>query len=147
MKVDWKVVAASPGYTSLKEAYKHDLFKKYRNKKQLLDKFNWVICRAKHYSYHTGMSLEDVLNMWENKRTYWWIGYYSNQNQPKLSSSLRPQGFRGAIKYYRNSRWISPKRRKYLICKVNSEFSKTKQKEPKRWTTEKKRRAARYSNV
>lgn len=86
MKIDWKVVASSPGYKSLKASYVRDLTRGNRSKQELLRKFRWVIDRAKHYAHHKGTFLQDVLNHWESKRDYWWLNYYQESNQPKFHS-------------------------------------------------------------
>lgn len=92
MPIDWKHLATTTGYKSLKAAYirdvqgsrrqKHPL----RRKAEFLRKFQWVISRAKHYAYHTGESIESILNSWEEKRNYWWLNYYQECNQPKFHS-------------------------------------------------------------
>lgn len=94
MKINWKDLAASPGYISLKGAYIKDVQdaskeklkgrKPIRDKKEFLRHFNWVICRAKHYAYHLGRDVSSVLDEWESKRTYWWLNYYQDCQQPKI---------------------------------------------------------------
>lgn len=49
-------------------------------------KYKWVLDRAKHYSEHTGKSLEEVMQIWETDRTYSYMNYYQECNQPLLNS-------------------------------------------------------------
>lgn len=100
MKINWKKVAASPGYKSLKAAYIKDVqeFQQYegrfgqkpmRDKEDFLRKFKWVIGRAMHYAYATESSIEFILNHWEEKRNYWWLNYYQDSHQPKYYTHNR----------------------------------------------------------
>ena len=101
MKIDWKSLAKSKGYKSLKAAYIYDLNRKCcsRSKSKYLEHFNWAIGRAKHYAYHKNISIEAVLNEWEEQRDYWWLNFYQNGNQPKFhSNSLKPIGEKGLKK-------------------------------------------------
>lgn len=65
----------NPGYKSC--------FHKY------CDKFVWVVERAKHYEKVTGIPWEQVLGSWEEKRSYWYMNYYQDANQPKLEDGTR----------------------------------------------------------
>lgn len=92
--INWKHVAKSPGYKSLKAAYIHDVERAGRDKRpmrrkeEFLRKFNWVIGRATHYAYYSGVRIEVILNEWEANRNYWWLNYYQDCNQPKLRKSV-----------------------------------------------------------
>jgi hypothetical protein len=46
------------------------------------DKYKWVIERAKHYAEKTGKTYEEVIEIWESNRTYWYMNYYQDSNQP-----------------------------------------------------------------
>jgi hypothetical protein len=46
------------------------------------DRYKWVIYRAKYYEEKTGRSFEEVIEIWENNRTYWYMNYYQDCNQP-----------------------------------------------------------------
>lgn len=46
------------------------------------DKYKWVLDRAKHYAEKTGRTTEEILQAWESKRTYWYMNYYQECNQP-----------------------------------------------------------------
>lgn len=48
------------------------------------DKFKWVVDRAREYGKVLGVSWEDILKSWENDRSYWYMNYYQDCNQPKL---------------------------------------------------------------
>lgn len=47
-------------------------------------KFEWIIERAKHYAEKTGLTASEILNAWESKRTYWYMNFYQECNQPKI---------------------------------------------------------------
>lgn len=46
------------------------------------DKYAWVIGRAKLYAERTDQTWEEVLDGWESNRTYWYMNYYQESNQP-----------------------------------------------------------------
>lgn len=48
------------------------------------DKFKWVIERAKHYGEVLQVDWREILNKWEESRTYWYMNYYQDANQPLL---------------------------------------------------------------
>lgn len=111
MKIDWKALAQSPGYRSLKAAYTRDVHKAgqethpMRKKAEFLKLFTWVIARAQHYAIRQNRPIEEVLNEWEAKRDYWWLNFYGEGRQPKL-----PSGKPRNVKYqkpetYLRSRW------------------------------------------
>ena len=146
MKIDWKHLAKTKGYQSLKAAYSYDVQNRSRTKKELLRHFNWVICRAKHYAYYQGRTLEEVLCEWEAKRDYWWLNFYQECNQPKLVRALKPQNIKGLRNFmkehYNFENTIDRKHR------VNSEIQlrqrQTSTKKKRRWTTSEKAQYKKY---
>jgi hypothetical protein len=120
MKVDFKELSSSWGYKKLKAEVIKDCLKGQGcfningcNQKQsgcfhrYCDKFKWVIDRAKHYSYRTGLPIVEILDEWERDRNCWYMGYYQNGNIPKLHgkqvivmdtmddfNAIKGQGFR-----------------------------------------------------
>lgn len=48
------------------------------------DKYKWVIERAKHYANKTGKSFEEIIEIWEKNRTYWYMNYYQDNKQPLI---------------------------------------------------------------
>lgn len=138
MVIDWKYLATTTGYKSLKAVYiknVQDAAKRQRpirDKAEYLRQFQWVINRAKHYSYHTGESIETILNEWEEKRTYCWLNYYQDCGKPRFhSKSMRPVGLRYAKRHH-TKQSLSDKM--IRIAKENS--TKTKP----RWDTARKKR-------
>lgn len=99
MKIDFKKLSKHPGYQSLKKAVISDCMKGSKcfnlsgcnNKKDRLcshrpcEKFKWVIDRAKHYANKTGLDVGDIIDVWEENRSYWYQNYYQDSNQPKLT--------------------------------------------------------------
>lgn len=83
----------SAGYKKLEAAVKRD----YENDKDRIEKYGrpfhdygeklkWVIDRAVHYSEKTKLSVTEILDAWENDRTYWYMNYYQDCNQPEIKS-------------------------------------------------------------
>ncbi len=89
--IDWKYLSTTYGYKSLKEAYINTIQRKksFKSKQLLYKKFQWVISRAKHYACTTGVSIESILNGWENDRTYSWENYYQENRQPRFHSNCK----------------------------------------------------------
>jgi len=50
------------------------------------EKLQWVIDRVNHYAEKTKLNPCDILNKWEELRTYWYMNYYQDCNQPLLDS-------------------------------------------------------------
>ena len=93
--INWKHVAKSPGYKSLKAAYIRDVKnsteskrRSMRDKAEFLRKFQWVIARATHYAYKHNVRIEVILNEWEAARNYWWLNYYQDCMQPKIRKPI-----------------------------------------------------------
>ena len=151
MQVDWKSLAQSKGYKSLKAAYAHDIRKKWRSKEELQKLFKWVMGRAQHYAIRKGITMHQVIDEWEEKREQWWFGYYSNSNQPKLhSNSVKPLGSKGLRKYYRNFGFMlnDAQRRKNSYSRMLCRDALLKStKSPVRWTSEYKKRQRRYRGL
>ena len=97
-KIDWKQVAKSPGYISLKEAYiknvqENQLYinrgqRPMRDKAEFLRHFKWVIGRAMYYAHKYDCSITSVLYEWESRRDYWWLNFYQDSRQPKSKKSV-----------------------------------------------------------
>ena len=49
----------------------------------------WIKERVHHYSIQLGIPEVEILTAWEEKRSYWYMNYYQDANQPILSSSVR----------------------------------------------------------
>jgi len=129
MKIDWKHLATTPGYRSLKAAYIRDVQKATRSARPMRDKqefqkkFHWIIGRAQHYAYQNGVSLEFILNNWEIKRqNNWWLGHYNDSLYPKLythnrytrKSTAKPKSKKSPRRWSLLERKHQHLRRKYL---------------------------------
>lgn len=116
MQIDWKHLATTGGYRSLKTAYIHDAAKGKRasyGKPELLRKFQWVINRAKHYAHHKGVSIESILNAWEENRGYWWFSYYDDHTQPKLNAQkTRAMGAKTSGNNTKKPRWSTERKKR-----------------------------------
>lgn len=49
-------------------------------------KYKWVLERAKHYAEKTGKTVEEIVEIWENDRSYCYMNYYQEAKQPLLTS-------------------------------------------------------------
>lgn len=50
------------------------------------DTFKWAIDRAKAYGEAMGLNWEDILDSWEESRSYWYMNYYQECNQPEIKA-------------------------------------------------------------
>lgn len=48
-------------------------------------KMDWVIERARHYAEKLNVLPSNVLDRWEADRTYWYMNYYQEANQPLIT--------------------------------------------------------------
>lgn len=49
-------------------------------------KFKWIIDRAKHYEDKLGIPWREILESWEEDRSYWYMNYYQDCEQPLIKS-------------------------------------------------------------
>lgn len=49
-------------------------------------KYKWVMERAQHYAEKSGKTVEEVLQIWETDRDYWYMNYYQDCKQPLINS-------------------------------------------------------------
>ena len=49
-------------------------------------KYKWAIDRAKQYGEKLGIPWREVLKSWEDGRSYWFMNYYQDANQPAIES-------------------------------------------------------------
>ena len=146
MKIDWKAVAASPGYKSMKQVCDDEVKRvaKWGRKpdERYQQAFDFAINRAKHYSHATGVSVESILNAWEENRTYNFMNYYSSSNKPKQHSNiLKPLGIRGTYKYFSSKFWMDHNNKRVtrvreITAKLNPRTKKA------RWSNKRKKDAA-----
>ena len=101
-KLNWKVIAASEGYKSLKAAYVRDVQDAqkqirlgrtpHRTKKTFRQRFTQAIGFAMKYSNKWGIPIEEVLLHWETIRGGWWLNFYQecwlSSNKPNQEGDL-----------------------------------------------------------
>lgn len=155
-KIDWKKVAASPGYKSLKAAYAKDVqkaerdrqrgYRPLRDKAEFRKEFTRIISRAQSYSYHSGKPLEDVLSEWEEDRKSWWFGHYGNRYPKIHSCSLRPESINAMRKHYKKHWGHDPKRIRQYIADFIRLRQPKRTKKP-RWEDWQHRRARRNQSL
>ena len=76
-------IEESEGYKKLLMAVENDeqrspKFHDYRAK------LKWILERVNHYSDKLGVDACDLLNSWEKSRSYWYMNYYQESNQPYI---------------------------------------------------------------
>jgi len=149
MKINWKYVAQTKGYKSLKLAYIKDARRPHyclRKKEELLITFNWIICRAKYHAQYENVSIDTILDRWETERKLWWLSHYTKyaaRTKKHTSSVLYSIGIKGKIKrnnssiYYKND----PIARKHSNCAiiVHKQKQNSTKKKP-RWLVKRKNR-------
>ena len=57
--------------------------------KRFETKLQWIRERVEHYSEILGLSKEEILQAFEDKRTYWAANYYQEANFPKLDNKVK----------------------------------------------------------
>ena len=150
MIIDWKKVARSSGYISLKVAYIKEAMeagkrkRPMRDKEELYKKFQWVICRAKHYAEHLNRPLECILYEWERKRIHGILNYYQDCRQPKFHSGLKkPIGVKGTRNFYKNHRFYGDElniRKKIVLEAIALNQKKRSEMKRPRWSPARKKR-------
>ena len=149
MKIDWKHLATTFGYKSLKQAVVENFSKlKYRNKKESYKLFRYVINRAQHYAHVQGLPVEEILTLWEEARGQRWIlavypGDRHSNNYPRLdpkSPTVKPTKPKN---YYKKNSWISQdpanKKKRSLEAIMRQQKLNSKRKGKKaRWPKQRK---------
>ena len=71
------------GYQTLSQAVEQDIARNQKNT-EYAEKLNWVIDRVLHYAEKLNLSASELLDKWEEKRSYWYMNYYQDCNMPKI---------------------------------------------------------------
>lgn len=50
------------------------------------DKFKWIIDRVKEYGEHTNLDWMEILDAFEERRSYWYMNYYEEGDFPSVDS-------------------------------------------------------------
>lgn len=83
------------GYKKLLAATEADLQKAKTQQfrvmygKEYSEKLEWVIARAQHYATATGLDAAAILDVWEQRRSYWYMNYYQDCNFPMIGPGVR----------------------------------------------------------
>ena len=149
MNINWKEVCQSPGYISMQAAVADEAActAKWGRKsdERYAKAFSFAINRAKHYAYHFGCNVQDILNGWEGQRDYNFISFYSNHHLPKFHSGNKQlMGVRKQIKRYKIDRHYNPKEKqeRILLLLIGQQKATSKKAKP-RWSAEYKARIKR----
>jgi hypothetical protein len=150
MKINWKEVAASSGYQSMKAAVHKNANGRFSKDDRYQKAFDFAINRAKQNIYvHCWLDDNDYtddlifkLNEWERKRKQSFLSFYSNHNLPKKTSGiLKPRGIRSRIKYYKMDSWY---KNSHAAADELSQHLQKKRTKKARWTPEYKARRHRF---
>lgn len=79
---DHKFYRTVPSPPNMKEFSETMCIRVSKCSHKFCDKYKWVIDRAKYYAENTGKTFEEIIEIWENNRTYWYMNYYQESNQP-----------------------------------------------------------------
>ncbi len=80
-------MAIKKGIESLMAAFEDDVERdSMRSEEELRVTLDFALKRAQEYATVLGMTRNEVLELWERNRDYWWLNYYQDANQPKLDS-------------------------------------------------------------
>ena len=111
MKIDWKHLATTEGYLSLKQELKVSQYKKPPwRKRDDLKLFYKIIGMAQSESNKTGLPVCEILDTWEKKRaekTYSIHSYYSDYEfKPHTRYHFwpKPVGLKGLVRSARKSK-------------------------------------------
>lgn len=80
------------GYKKLKHDVLYDYAKDddYQNGKRSFhnyaETFEFAINKAMHYAEKTEIKASDILDSWERDRSYWYMNYYQEANQPEIKT-------------------------------------------------------------
>lgn len=75
-----RTVPAEPNM--LKHGFKTSCVRVSKCFHKYCDKYKWVMDRAKHYSERNGKSVEEIIKVWEDNRSYSYMNYYQGGNMP-----------------------------------------------------------------
>lgn len=157
MKINWKQLAQSPGYKSLKAALIKDIGgngrnPSWRSKKELYKHFYWIIGRAKHYAHHIGLPVEEILRQWESDRKGGWFGYYQDRKPFNKFGTGKPRNVKpmSIRTSYRTSPWFNKREQRQRIKSAKESEAKLARKKAgkkRRWSMAAKKREARYREI
>lgn len=71
-----------------KEYYFEQIRKNLNDDKRFAEQLEWIKKMVKHYSEKLGFSEDDIIEKFEEKRTYWAANYYQPCNQPELDDKV-----------------------------------------------------------
>lgn len=77
------MIEQSEGYQKLRAAIMNDKGTG-RSDEVRLKVLEFAVERAKHYEEKTGIPAGDMLTSWESHRSYWYMNYYQDCNQPLI---------------------------------------------------------------
>ena len=128
-------ITKSKGYKTLKDAVERDIQQEIENAERkkipfnchfnkdgcnnpnckcfhkYCDQFKWIIERVNHYAKNLNIPATEILDNWEEQRSYWYMNYYQECNQPLLDNTENIYVFETneeVIKSFDNKGFICP---------------------------------------
>lgn len=49
-------------------------------------KYKWILERAQHYAEKSNKTTDEIIKSWEEDRSYWYMNYYQDCNQPLIEA-------------------------------------------------------------
>lgn len=151
MTINWKAIAQSPGYKSLKARYITDVQKANRDwqrfgRKPMRDKaefrkqFKRIIDRAINHSLYTGEPIESILERWETEQGYcWWMNYRLPAAMGRDHPCVKPTK---PITYWRREK--TRVRKEIYLARRAHLLNTTSKRIKKRWGKRKKELQRKY---
>ena len=153
MLINWKHLASTTGYKSLKAAMEQDVQDANRSRQHgqipMRDKVEFrrqfvkVIRHAVRYSNLHKVPVHEVLTEWEGNRRQWWMSYPALSKSVQGGTSLEPVGLKGVLRYYKGSRYSANKITTRITYHARTERKNSNKKT--RWTSDKKARVKRVA--
>lgn len=53
------------------------------------DQYKWILARAEIYAKKLNMTRDQIIEIWEEHRSYWYMNYYQDGNQPDISDPAK----------------------------------------------------------
>lgn len=78
-------ITTSPAWAKLLEHAERASKGDYRN----AEKLQWVQELANHYEERTGIDAIEIFEAWEKRRSYWFMNFYQDANQPLIDEKVR----------------------------------------------------------
>ncbi len=147
--INWKHLASTTGYKSLKAAMIVDIqdanksrqrgYRPMRDKAEFYIQFRKIIRHATRYANFHEVPVHEVLDKWEEQRGQWWMNYPGLQQQATKLEKSKPWGLNALRKYWKTFGHNEASFARQRVMKhIQEEQMKVSTKGKARWSNEKK---------